>query len=119
MRMESRKFRIGELAKELNLEKFVIRFWEKEFNLKSFRSNGGQRFYEIKDVETFKKIKHLLYEQKFTTSGAKKALQDRSTQQFIPSQKIESSEANDKNYQELLKKFNNLKSQLVKLRELI
>ena len=119
MRMESRKFRIGELAKELNLEKFVIRFWEKEFNLNSFRSKGGQRFYESKDAEKFKTIKHLLYKQGFTIAGAKKALQEKSSQHFIPSQKIVNSTTNDKKYEELLEKFNDIKSQLVKLRELI
>ena len=45
MKMEKRKFRIGELARQLSIEKFVVRFWEKEFNLESDRSEGGQRFY--------------------------------------------------------------------------
>ena len=34
MKMEKRKFRIGELAKLLEVERFVIRFWEKEFSIK-------------------------------------------------------------------------------------
>ena len=44
MKMERRKFRIGELAHKVGVEQFVIRFWEKEFDIKSKRSNGGQRF---------------------------------------------------------------------------
>lgn len=75
MRMQKRKFRIGTLAQELGLEKFVIRFWEKEFNIKSCRSNGGQRYYTVNDVATFKKIKELLYTKKYTIAGAKKELQ--------------------------------------------
>ena len=51
--MQRRKFRIGDLAKRLKVDKFVIRFWEKEFNLNTGRSEGGQRFYEEKDYETF------------------------------------------------------------------
>lgn len=75
MKMQKKQFRIGALSKELNLEKFVIRFWEKEFNIKSIRSTGKQRYYTQQDVEQFKKIKQLLYEKKFTIAGAKEALQ--------------------------------------------
>ena len=76
MKMQKRQFRIGELAKKLEVEKFVIRFWEKEFDLSTDRSMGGQRFYDENDLETFTKIKTLLYNQKFTISGAKKKLSD-------------------------------------------
>ncbi|MDP3889002.1 MAG: MerR family transcriptional regulator [bacterium] len=87
MRMQKRKFRIGELAKHLNVERFVIRFWEKEFNLKSSRSYGGQRFYNEKDVEIFNNIKELLYEKGFTISGAKKQLFQTKSAKIIASKK--------------------------------
>ena len=70
-RILKKKFRIGELAKELQLKKFVIRFWEKEFGLISDRSHGGQRFYTEEDFSTFSLIKELLYEQGFTIAGAR------------------------------------------------
>lgn len=72
MKMQKKQFRIGELAKCLAVERFVIRFWEKEFNVSGHRSQGGQRFYEEKDLERFRTIKRLLYEQGFTIAGAKK-----------------------------------------------
>ena len=74
MKMQKRQFRIGELAQSLNVEKFVIRFWEKEFNVSTTRSEGGQRFYDPQDIETFKHIKSLLYDQGFTIAGAKQHL---------------------------------------------
>jgi DNA-binding transcriptional MerR regulator len=74
MKMQKVQFRIGELAKQLAVEKFVIRFWEKEFNLLSTRSGGGQRFYTKEDLNQFKTIKSLLYEKGFTIAGAKKLL---------------------------------------------
>lgn len=74
MKMNKRQFRIGELAQFLNVERFVVRFWEKEFNVISSRSKGGQRFYQEKDLKTFTNIKELLYEKKFTIAGAKEAL---------------------------------------------
>ena len=74
MKMEKRKFRIGELAEHLSVERFVIRFWEKEFNFKAHRSVGGQRFYDEQDLKKFQAIKELLYEKKFTIAGAKKQI---------------------------------------------
>lgn len=74
MKMNRRQYRIGELAKELKIEKFVLRFWEKELGIKPSRSVGGQRFYQAEDFETFKLIKTLLYDRKFTLAGAKKEL---------------------------------------------
>jgi hypothetical protein len=76
MKIERRKFRIGELAKQLAVERFVIRFWEKEFGIKGFRSVGGQRFYDEQDLKKFVTIKELLYEKGFTIVGAKKNLKD-------------------------------------------
>ena len=74
MKMQKRQFRIGELSKTLQVEQFVIRFWEKEFEVTSFRSEGGQRFYTEKDLTRFQAIKQLLYEEGFTIAGAKKQL---------------------------------------------
>ena len=72
--MGKKQFRIGELAKALNVEKYVVRFWEKEFGLTADRSEGGQRFYTSDDLARFKGIKTLLYEQGFTISGARKQM---------------------------------------------
>jgi len=74
MKIEIRKFRIGTLAEKLNVERFVIRFWEKEFNIRPNRSTGQQRFYTEKDLERFSAIKELLYDKGFTIAGAKKHL---------------------------------------------
>lgn len=75
MKIEKRKFRIGELAKRLGVECFVVRFWEKEFALKCTRSTGRQRFYNEDDLIKFQSIKKLLYEEGFTIAGAKKQLE--------------------------------------------
>lgn len=77
MKMEKRKFRIGELSNVLGVEQFVVRFWEKEFGIKSTRSAGGQRFYDEDDLKRFQAIKSLLYEQGFTIAGARKQLKAR------------------------------------------
>jgi DNA-binding transcriptional MerR regulator len=38
------------------------------------KSGTGQRLYRKKDIQTLLKIKHLLYDQKFTIAGAKRRL---------------------------------------------
>ena len=75
MKMQKNKLRIGDVAKELKVEQFVIRFWEKEFDLNQKRSVGGQRFYKTQDVKKFQVIKELLYEKGLTIAGAKKQLE--------------------------------------------
>ncbi len=74
MGMSKKKFRIGDLAQELKVKKYVVRFWEKEFDLDSDRSEGGQRFYTSEDLALFMAIKDLLYNRGFTISGARKEL---------------------------------------------
>ncbi len=77
MKMQKRQFRIGELAHHLSVEKFVIRFWEKEFDMRTTRSTGGQRFYDDHDIEKFSLIKELLYKKGFTIAGAKQQIKER------------------------------------------
>lgn len=91
MKMNKKQYRIGDLAQELKIKKFVLRFWEKELDLKPQRSIGGQRFYQEEDFETFKLIKSLLYERQFTLAGAKKELESVKSHRksVIPSQKTQ------------------------------
>jgi len=74
MRMRKRQFRIGELATRLKIERFIVRFWEKEFGIKTARSQGRQRYYDENDLGRFTLIKELLYKRGFTIAGAKKEL---------------------------------------------
>lgn len=118
MKMNKRQFRIGELAQFLNVERFVVRFWEKEFNVHSTRSKGGQRFYQEKDLKTFSKIKELLYEKKFTIAGAKEALKSSKNSQLFAS-KTTMETNNQKNITLPLEQLCDLRKKLVKLRELL
>ncbi len=88
MKMEKKKFRIGELADQLALERFVIRFWEKEFGIRPRRSSGGQRFYDETDLHKFATIKDLLYDKKFTIAGAKDFLKQHKLQKLEQPQAI-------------------------------
>lgn len=72
---EKAYFRIGEVSKIVNVEPYVIRYWETEFKTVSpVRTKTAQRLYRKKDVQELLTIKNLLYTQRFTIDGAKKQL---------------------------------------------
>lgn len=118
MKMQRKQFRIGDLAKKLNVERFVIRFWEKEFNLKGTRSQGGQRFYEEKDVATFEYIKDLLYNQGFTIAGAKQRLESTPKRNIIGSKRTTLHEPTEAPH-DIKKQLMGIRKELVKLQELL
>ena len=126
MRMEKRKFRIGALAKRLKLERFVVRFWEKEFELKTSRSTGKQRFYSEEDFSKFEQIKRLLYKEGFTIAGAKQQLnieKNSKSSLVIPSSKttMDLSLITQKEQQitQLNSQISALKEKLLKLSQLL
>jgi DNA-binding transcriptional MerR regulator len=68
-------FRIGEVAGLLAVEPYVLRYWETEFpSLAPKKSGTGHRLYRRKDVELLLKIKHLLYDKRYTIEGARQSL---------------------------------------------
>ena len=70
-------YKIGEVAQLIEVEPYVLRYWETEFNIKLSKSKNKQRLYQKKDIETVQKIKKLLYEERYTIEGAKKKLKER------------------------------------------
>ena len=120
MKMQKRKFRIGELAHKLELEKFVVRFWEKEFNIKTKRSQGSQRFYDENDLKKFESIKQLLYEEGFTILGAKKKLKEKiptKGESIIASQKTTMEEPAKPNIKSENEKIEHLSQQIIDLKD--
>jgi DNA-binding transcriptional MerR regulator len=73
---EKQYFKIGEISDILQLEPYVLRYWESEFKiLKPSRTRSKHRLYHRKDLEILVEIKHLLYDEKLTIAGAKRRLQ--------------------------------------------
>jgi len=71
-------FRIGEVSDLVGVEPYVLRYWESEFSaLAPKKSSSGQRMFRRKDVELLLRIKHLLYDRKYTIEGARQALQEK------------------------------------------
>jgi DNA-binding transcriptional MerR regulator len=68
-------FKIGEVSELLSVEPYVLRYWETEFPVLSPKKSGtGHRLYRRKDVELLLRIKHLLYEKRYTIQGARQTL---------------------------------------------
>jgi DNA-binding transcriptional MerR regulator len=82
-------FRIGEVSQLVGVEPYVLRYWESEFpGLSPKKSSTGQRMFRRKDVELLLNIKHLLYHEKFTIEGARKALKANKPQEIIGAQEV-------------------------------
>ena len=71
-------FRIGEAAQIVDVEPYVLRFWETEFKvLKPGKSKTNRRQYSRKDLGIALQIRDLLYEEGFTIPGARRRLKNR------------------------------------------
>ena len=69
-------YRIGQACKELDIQPYVLRYWETEFTVLSpDKSKSGQRVYSEEDLQVIRRIKELLYDEGFTIAGAKKRLE--------------------------------------------
>ncbi len=70
-------FRIKDAAEKIGVQPHVLRFWESQFpSHRPTKTSRGQRLYTDEDIESFLKIKHLLYDQGYSIPGAKKALKE-------------------------------------------
>ena len=70
-----RYFTIGEVSELCGVKAHVLRYWEQEFSqLKPVKRGGNRRYYQHHEVLLIRKIRHLLYDEGFTISGARNRL---------------------------------------------
>src|SRR4029078_1309708 len=70
-------FEIGEAARLCGVKPYVLRYWETEFkSVKPEKTRSQQRLYRRRDVELLLKIRHLLYDKRYTIEGARSRLRD-------------------------------------------
>ena len=75
--IEKLYYSIGEVAKTLNVNVSLVRFWEKEFDILQPKKNKkGNRMFTAADFENLKLIFHLVKERGFTLEGAKNKLKE-------------------------------------------
>jgi len=69
-------YSISEVSKITDLEQYVLRYWESEFEqLKPAKNRAGNRIYTNKDIKMILYIKKLLRDERYTIEGAKQVLQ--------------------------------------------
>lgn len=80
--MKKLYYSISEVSKITDLEQYVLRYWETEFDqLKPAKNLAGNRIYTNKDIKLILHIKKLLRDEKYTIEGAKKLLKSYSTRE--------------------------------------
>ena len=70
-----RYFTIGEVSELCGVKPYVLRYWEQEFTqLRPMKRRGNRRYYQHNEVLLIRRIRELLYDQRFTISGARDRL---------------------------------------------
>ncbi|MFC5196353.1 MULTISPECIES: MerR family transcriptional regulator [Bizionia] len=101
---EKRYYGIGEVAKAFGVNTSLIRFWEKEFDVLQPKKNAkGNRKFTPDDIQNLKLIFHLVKERGFTLDGAKIHLKEEKQQTL--------------NNFEIISKLEDVKAQLIKIKE--
>ncbi len=68
-------YSISEVSKIADLEQYVLRYWESEFEqLKPAKNRAGNRIYTNRDIKLILYIKKLLRDERYTIEGAKQVL---------------------------------------------
>ncbi len=75
--MKKLYYSISEVSKITEVEQYVLRYWETEFEgLNPQKNRAGNRIYTNKDIQLIMQIKSLLRDKKYTIIGAKKILEN-------------------------------------------
>jgi DNA-binding transcriptional MerR regulator len=70
--------RIGDAAKLVGVEAYVLRFWETQFSfIRPKQSRSHHRYYTRADIETLKIVKRLLHTEGYTIAGARRFFRER------------------------------------------
>ena len=74
---DERQIKIGEAARLIGVEAYVLRFWETQFPfLRPRHSRSKHRYYDQKSIETLRLIRRLLHSEGYTIAGAKKHIRE-------------------------------------------
>lgn len=85
LEMKKLYYSISEVSKMVELEQYVLRYWEREFDiLRPQKNRAGNRIYTEKDIEIIKLIKRLTREDRYTISGARQVLEGLTFENGLP-----------------------------------
>jgi DNA-binding transcriptional MerR regulator len=77
--------RIGEAARALGVEPYVLRFWETQFPfLRPRHAASSHRLYEARDIELLRMVKRLLHLEGYTIAGARRHIREVGLDRLCP-----------------------------------
>jgi DNA-binding transcriptional MerR regulator len=69
------RYKIGEVSQLLGVKQHVIRYWEEEIPfIAPKKSKSGRRVYTDRELQLLLRLKHLLYEKRYTIEGARERI---------------------------------------------
>jgi DNA-binding transcriptional MerR regulator len=72
-----RQIKIGEAARLIGVEAYVLRFWETQFPfLRPRHSRSKHRYYDEKSLDSLRLVRRLLHSEGYTIAGAKKHIRE-------------------------------------------
>jgi len=75
---------ISEVAKALDVQQHVLRFWETKFSyVRPLKRGGGRRYYRPEDFALLKSIHYMLYTEGYTIKGVQKILREKGKNSLI------------------------------------
>lgn len=75
--MKKLYYSIGEISERTSVEPHILRYWETIFpQFNPSKNRAGKRLYNEKHLEIALKLKELIKDKKFSTSGALKVLEN-------------------------------------------
>ena len=112
-------YSISEVSKITEIEQYVLRYWETEFEqLNPQKNRAGNRIYTNKDIQLILHIKTLLREKKYTIEGAKKILEDYSPDQGLTINEQDSTDK-EENLSESRREKPSLKKDLEEIKSIL
>ena len=107
---------ISEVAGELDLQPYVIRFWESQFKqIKPMRRKGGRRYYRPRDIDFIRGLKDLLHKKNHTIKKVKDTIIKKGKEFIIsqPTEKTTGTPVIEK--QKILIKFSHTKAKTLEI----
>lgn len=113
--MKKLYYSISEVSKLAEVEQYILRYWESEFEqLRPSKNRAGNRVYTNEDIKLIFKIKKLLRDEKYTVEGAKRVL-------FEGDEKVENGDSvnSESEVEEIIDEKEKLKRDLMELRNFL
>ena len=111
---------ISEVAGELDLQPYVIRFWESQFKqIKPMRRKGGRTYYRPRDIDFLRGLKALLHEKNHTIKKVKDTIVKNGKEFIVSRPKKRTEEASIIKSHQLEIKFSHASKKTLEIKKIV